>query len=349
MHGVSWWLQAEGPLRLAPEDLWRGADLLREADGRRHVDQLRRMKLPPGSAPAPPHGGTAVPNRVDHARKRPLGETATRADRGGRASRRARRPARRMARASPHPTAGLAPRRCLRCEQMGDAGYSRTIVRAGRVPPPPAREHCSCERPIPSPSRDSSTKPGPGGAEYAKRVIVPLLPAGLRLISPARSADGSVGSRPGPPNPPRSWPPQTDPGPHRSPPPLLPSSPPASREPAAHSQLRSGRLSSLTPGAIPRSSTPVVRNPVCAEHSPPSAERGRLLAVTIWPPSAGRASATLAIARERPAAAQRGTRAITEAGRSRIDERGPEIRHQRRPARRRLAGHRLRSTRSSAS
>lgn len=47
MRGVSWWLQAEGPLRLAPEDLWRGADLLREVDGRRHVDQLRRMKLPP--------------------------------------------------------------------------------------------------------------------------------------------------------------------------------------------------------------------------------------------------------------------------------------------------------------
>jgi hypothetical protein len=28
-------------------DLWRGAELLREADGRRHVEQLRRMKLPP--------------------------------------------------------------------------------------------------------------------------------------------------------------------------------------------------------------------------------------------------------------------------------------------------------------
>lgn len=47
MHGVSWWLNAEEPLRLAPEDLWRGAELLREADGRRHVEQLRRMKLPP--------------------------------------------------------------------------------------------------------------------------------------------------------------------------------------------------------------------------------------------------------------------------------------------------------------
>ena len=47
MRGVSWWLDAEEPLRLAPEDLWRGAELLREADGRRHVEQLRRMKLPP--------------------------------------------------------------------------------------------------------------------------------------------------------------------------------------------------------------------------------------------------------------------------------------------------------------
>lgn len=47
MHGVSWWLQDEEPLRLAPEDLWRGADLLRGPDGRRHVEQLRQMKLPP--------------------------------------------------------------------------------------------------------------------------------------------------------------------------------------------------------------------------------------------------------------------------------------------------------------
>ena len=46
MHGVSWWLEEQGPLRLAPEDLWRGAELLRDADGRPHVEQLRRMKLP---------------------------------------------------------------------------------------------------------------------------------------------------------------------------------------------------------------------------------------------------------------------------------------------------------------
>ena len=47
MRRVSWWLQVEEPLRLAPEDLWRGADVLREADGREHIEQLRRMRLPP--------------------------------------------------------------------------------------------------------------------------------------------------------------------------------------------------------------------------------------------------------------------------------------------------------------
>jgi predicted unusual protein kinase regulating ubiquinone biosynthesis (AarF/ABC1/UbiB family) len=47
MQGVSWWLTSDEPLRLAPEDLWRGAELLRDADGRERVDQLRQMKLPP--------------------------------------------------------------------------------------------------------------------------------------------------------------------------------------------------------------------------------------------------------------------------------------------------------------
>ena len=36
-----------GPLRLAPDDLWQSADVLREADGRKHIGQLRRMTLPP--------------------------------------------------------------------------------------------------------------------------------------------------------------------------------------------------------------------------------------------------------------------------------------------------------------
>ncbi len=47
MQGVSWWLQADEPLRLVPEDLWRGAELLREQDARGHIDQLRQMTLPP--------------------------------------------------------------------------------------------------------------------------------------------------------------------------------------------------------------------------------------------------------------------------------------------------------------
>jgi predicted unusual protein kinase regulating ubiquinone biosynthesis (AarF/ABC1/UbiB family) len=44
MRGVSWWLDADAPLRLAPEDLWRSAELLRESTARA---QLRRMTLPP--------------------------------------------------------------------------------------------------------------------------------------------------------------------------------------------------------------------------------------------------------------------------------------------------------------
>jgi predicted unusual protein kinase regulating ubiquinone biosynthesis (AarF/ABC1/UbiB family) len=47
MHEVSWWLHAEEPLRLAPEDLWRGTDMLREDSARNHIAQLKRMTLPP--------------------------------------------------------------------------------------------------------------------------------------------------------------------------------------------------------------------------------------------------------------------------------------------------------------
>jgi hypothetical protein len=47
MHEVSWWLYAEEPLRLAPEDVWRGTDVLREDSARHHIAQLRRMTLPP--------------------------------------------------------------------------------------------------------------------------------------------------------------------------------------------------------------------------------------------------------------------------------------------------------------
>jgi predicted unusual protein kinase regulating ubiquinone biosynthesis (AarF/ABC1/UbiB family) len=47
MRRVSWWLEVDGPLRLAPEDLWRSAEVFHEADARGHIDQLRRMRLPP--------------------------------------------------------------------------------------------------------------------------------------------------------------------------------------------------------------------------------------------------------------------------------------------------------------
>jgi len=48
MRGVSWWMHTEEPLRLAPEDLWRGSELLREdEDARSHLAQLKRMTLPP--------------------------------------------------------------------------------------------------------------------------------------------------------------------------------------------------------------------------------------------------------------------------------------------------------------
>jgi predicted unusual protein kinase regulating ubiquinone biosynthesis (AarF/ABC1/UbiB family) len=44
MQQVSWWLRVDGSLRLAPEDLWRSAELLRASDVR---EQLRSMTLPP--------------------------------------------------------------------------------------------------------------------------------------------------------------------------------------------------------------------------------------------------------------------------------------------------------------
>ena len=46
MREVSWWLQAEQPLRLTPEDLWRSTEVLREAGMSEHFAQLRRMTLP---------------------------------------------------------------------------------------------------------------------------------------------------------------------------------------------------------------------------------------------------------------------------------------------------------------
>lgn len=47
MRKVSWWLQAEGAIRLGPEDLWRGTNELREAGvAAEHIAQLRRMTVP---------------------------------------------------------------------------------------------------------------------------------------------------------------------------------------------------------------------------------------------------------------------------------------------------------------
>lgn len=46
MREVSWWLKSEAPLRLAPEDLWRSAETMREQRGDL-FEQLRRMTLPP--------------------------------------------------------------------------------------------------------------------------------------------------------------------------------------------------------------------------------------------------------------------------------------------------------------
>lgn len=48
MRIAGWWFLADGPLRLSPEDLWRGANEgLRDDSGEEMVRQLRRMTLPP--------------------------------------------------------------------------------------------------------------------------------------------------------------------------------------------------------------------------------------------------------------------------------------------------------------
>jgi len=47
MRALSWWLYSDEPLRLAPEDLWRGTEAIRENGGGELIDQLRRMTLPP--------------------------------------------------------------------------------------------------------------------------------------------------------------------------------------------------------------------------------------------------------------------------------------------------------------
>jgi predicted unusual protein kinase regulating ubiquinone biosynthesis (AarF/ABC1/UbiB family) len=47
LREVSWWLQADQPLRLSPEDLWRGTTVLRDGAAADHIAQLRQMTVPP--------------------------------------------------------------------------------------------------------------------------------------------------------------------------------------------------------------------------------------------------------------------------------------------------------------
>src|SRR3954466_15650883 len=47
MRAVSWWLQGDGPLRLNPEDMWRGSEALREQRNAELMQQMRQMTLPP--------------------------------------------------------------------------------------------------------------------------------------------------------------------------------------------------------------------------------------------------------------------------------------------------------------
>jgi predicted unusual protein kinase regulating ubiquinone biosynthesis (AarF/ABC1/UbiB family) len=47
MENVSWWLRSDEPVRLAPEDLWRGTEAFREAGSEELIEQLRGMTVPP--------------------------------------------------------------------------------------------------------------------------------------------------------------------------------------------------------------------------------------------------------------------------------------------------------------
>ncbi len=46
MRTLSWWFLDERPLRLAPEDLWRNAEQLRDGSAEEMIEQMRRMTLP---------------------------------------------------------------------------------------------------------------------------------------------------------------------------------------------------------------------------------------------------------------------------------------------------------------
>lgn len=47
MRSAAWWFVGDGRLRLGPEDVWRGAEPLRDGSGDQMVAQMRRMTLPP--------------------------------------------------------------------------------------------------------------------------------------------------------------------------------------------------------------------------------------------------------------------------------------------------------------
>jgi predicted unusual protein kinase regulating ubiquinone biosynthesis (AarF/ABC1/UbiB family) len=47
MRAISWWLASSEPVRLAPDDVWRAGDSLRDERGGELLAQLRRMTLPP--------------------------------------------------------------------------------------------------------------------------------------------------------------------------------------------------------------------------------------------------------------------------------------------------------------
>ena len=47
MRRAAWWFTGDQPLRLAPEDLWRGTESLRDETGDQIIEQMRRMTVPP--------------------------------------------------------------------------------------------------------------------------------------------------------------------------------------------------------------------------------------------------------------------------------------------------------------
>ena len=47
MRAAAWWFTGDQPLRLAPEDVWRGSEPLRDGSGDQMIEQMRRMTLPP--------------------------------------------------------------------------------------------------------------------------------------------------------------------------------------------------------------------------------------------------------------------------------------------------------------